>query len=28
MVGAVKATGVASTDAKSKGKLCAFLTFP
>jgi len=28
MVGAVKATGVASTDAKSKGKLCAFLNFP
>jgi len=25
MVGAVKATGVASTDARSKGKLCAFL---
>jgi len=26
MVGAVKATGVASTDARSKGKLCAFLS--
>jgi len=28
MVGAVSATGVDSADARSRGKLCAFLNFP
>jgi len=28
IAGAVKATGVASAAARSRGKLCAFLNFP